>query len=107
MKRGMLFEMELARRFLAESRGQTLLIIVGIGIGVAVMVFLSALIDGLQADLIQKTVGRSPHIVISNAEYAAADAVTDMNGSQVLLMDATEDRAAHRRRRSAVTALQR
>lgn len=90
MKRGMLFEMELARRFLAESRGQTLLIIVGIGIGVAVMVFLSALIDGLQADLIQKTVGRSPHIVISNAEYAAADAVTDMNGSQVLFMDATQ-----------------
>ena len=90
MKRNILFEMNLARRFLAENRGQTLLIIVGIGIGVAVMVFLSALIDGLQADLIQKTVGRSPHIVISNAEYAAADAVTDRENSQVLLMDATQ-----------------
>ena len=90
MKRSMLFEMSLARRFLAENRGQTLLIIVGIGIGVAVMVFLSALIDGLQADLIQKTVGRSPHIVISNAEYAAADAVIDRENSPVLLMDATQ-----------------
>ncbi|NLN86370.1 MAG: ABC transporter permease [Syntrophomonadaceae bacterium] len=90
MKRHMLFELSLARRFLEENRGQTLLIIVGIGIGVAVMVFLSALIDGLQANLIQKTVGRSPHIVISNAEYAAADAVTARDGSQVLLMDATQ-----------------
>ena len=90
MKRSMLFEISLARRFLAENRGQTLLIIVGIGIGVAVMVFLSALIDGLQADLIQKTVGRSPHIVISNAEYAAADAVTNRENSPVLLMDATQ-----------------
>ncbi len=90
MKRSMLFEISLARRFLAENRGQTLLIIVGIGIGVAVMVFLSALIDGLQADLIQKTVGRSPHIVISNAEYTAADAVIDRENSPVLLMDATQ-----------------
>lgn len=54
------------------------------------MVFLSALIDGLQADLIQKTVGRSPHIVISNAENAAADAASDVNGNRTLLLDATQ-----------------
>ncbi|MDD4776263.1 MAG: FtsX-like permease family protein [Syntrophomonas sp.] len=90
MKRRVFFEMSLARRFLAENRAQSFLIIMGIAIGVAVMVFLSALIDGLQADLIQKTVGRSPHIVISNAENAAADAASDVNGNRTLLLDATQ-----------------
>lgn len=83
------FELSLARRFLEENKLQTFLIILGISIGVAVMVFLSALIDGLQADLIQKTVGRSPHIVISNAEYASAEAATKLEGNRVLLLDAT------------------
>lgn len=91
MKRRMLFEMSLARRFLEENRAQTFLIILGIAIGVAVMVFLSALIDGLQADLIQKTVGRSPHIVISNAEYTAANATSDVDGNRILLLDATQN----------------
>ncbi len=59
------FELELALRFLTENRGQTTLILLGITIGVAVMVFLSALIDGLQADLIDKTVGSSPHIIVT------------------------------------------
>lgn len=85
------FEISLARRFLEENRGQTLLIVLGIGIGVAVMVFLSALIDGLQADLIQKTVGRSPHIVISNADYTAANASKQQGGNDVLLVDATQN----------------
>ena len=51
---------------------------------------LSALIDGLQADLIQKTVGRSPHIVISNAEYASTEAAKTLDGKPVLLLDATQ-----------------
>ncbi len=84
------FEISLARRFLEENRGQTLLIVLGIALGVAVMVFLSALIDGLQADLIQKTVGRSPHIVISNAEYASAEAAQTLDDKPVLLLDATQ-----------------
>ena len=89
MKSSLRFEFSLARRFLEENRSQTLLIILGIAIGVAVMVFLSALIDGLQANLIDKTVGRSPHIVISNDENAAAGAVKTKDGDSVLLLDAT------------------
>lgn len=84
------FELSLARRFMEENKVQTAVIILGIAIGVAVMVFLTALIDGLQADLIQKTVGRSPHIVISNAENPAADAVKDLNGEKILLVDAAQ-----------------
>ncbi|HRX22033.1 MAG TPA: ABC transporter permease [Syntrophomonadaceae bacterium] len=84
------FELSLARRFMEENKVQTAVIIIGIAIGVSVMVFLTALIDGLQADLIQKTVGRSPHIVISNAENAVAYAVKDLNGEKILLVDATQ-----------------
>lgn len=88
-KSSLWFEFILARRFLGEKPGQTIVIILGISVGVAVMVFLSALIDGLQANLIQKTVGSSPHIVISNAEFASDDAVIGLEGNRVLLMDAT------------------
>ncbi|MDD4802642.1 MAG: ABC transporter permease [Syntrophomonas sp.] len=84
------FEWLLARRFLTENKGQTSIIVLGIAIGVAVMVFLTALIDGLQANLIQNTVGRSPHIVISSEENAAADALKTFDGEKVLLIDASQ-----------------
>jgi lipoprotein-releasing system permease protein len=90
MNKSLSFEFSLARRFLVESKGQTILIILGISIGVAVMVFLTALIDGLQADLIEKTVGHSPHIVLSSSESASQDAVHSLKGIPLLVMDLTK-----------------
>ena len=90
MKNSIVFESNLARRFLEENRGQTLLIVVGIAIGVAVMVFLTALIDGLQADLIDKTVGAAPHIVVTYAEPASQGATQSLNGAHLLIVDATQ-----------------
>lgn len=58
----MFLEWKIAWRFLREGRSQTIFILAGIAIGIAVQVFLSSLINGLQADLINKTVGNSPHI---------------------------------------------
>lgn len=55
-------EWTLAVRFLREGRTQSLLILSGIAIGVAVIVFLSALISGLQANLIDRTLGTQAHI---------------------------------------------
>ena len=55
-------EWTLAVRFLREGRTQSLLILAGIAIGVAVIVFLSALISGLQANLIDRTLGTQAHI---------------------------------------------
>ncbi len=55
----MLFELKVALRFLREGRGQTVFILMGIAVGVAVQVFLNTLITGLQADLINQTVGSS------------------------------------------------
>jgi len=59
-----MFAISIAWRFLTEGRLQTLLILIGISVGVGVQVFLSALIGGLQKDLINKTVGTSPHITV-------------------------------------------
>ena len=61
----MRFELKIALRFLKEGRGQTVFILMGIAIGVAVQVFLGTLIAGLQRDLINTTVGSSPHLVFT------------------------------------------
>ena len=65
------FELFVALRFLREGRAQTVLILAGASVGVAVIVFLSALIDGLQASLVAKTLGSQPHIIVRAPEEAA------------------------------------
>jgi lipoprotein-releasing system permease protein len=59
------FQWFVALRYLRESRGQTLLILLAISVGVSVIVFLSALINGLQASLIESTLGSQPHVTLS------------------------------------------
>ena len=56
----------IATRFLKSSKGQTLLILIGITIGVAVQIFIGSLIDGLQNSLVERTIGSSSHVTISN-----------------------------------------
>jgi lipoprotein-releasing system permease protein len=58
------FEWFVALRFLREGRFQTVLILLGVAVGVGVIIFLSALITGLQASLIEKTLGSQAHIVV-------------------------------------------
>ncbi len=60
----MWFEWKVAVRFLYTGKLQTLLILAGIVIGVAVQVFLGSLIGGLQQDLINQTIGSSPHVMM-------------------------------------------
>ena len=57
-----MFDVFVAFRFLREGRAQTILILTGIILGIAVQVFLNALIVGLQASLVARTVGNAPHI---------------------------------------------
>lgn len=58
----MWIEWTLAVRFLREGRIQSALILVGIAVGVAVIVFLTALITGLQYNIIDRTLGTQAHI---------------------------------------------
>jgi lipoprotein-releasing system permease protein len=57
-----------ALRYLKEGRMQTALILLGVSVGVGVIIFLAALINGLQASLIEKTLGSQPHITIRPQE---------------------------------------
>jgi lipoprotein-releasing system permease protein len=62
------FELFVALRYLREGRTQTALILCGIGVGVGVIVFLSALIGGLQRSLVASTLGTQAQIVVRPRE---------------------------------------
>jgi len=56
------FEWIVAIRFLREGRLQTLFIIAGVAIGVGVIVFMSALLSGLQANIIRRVLSTQSHV---------------------------------------------
>jgi len=65
------FEWITAIRFLKEGQMQTMFIIAGVSIGVAVIVFMSALLAGLQANFIKRVLTSSPHIQLIPADEIA------------------------------------
>jgi lipoprotein-releasing system permease protein len=62
MNRWLPFEWITAVRFLREGRLQTLFIVAGIAIGVAVIVFMSAMLAGLEANFIKRVLTSQPQI---------------------------------------------
>jgi len=63
-------ESTIALKFLRQGRVQTALILVGIAGGVAVIVFVVALINGLQSNIIARTLGTQSHIKIEAPDDA-------------------------------------
>ena len=78
------FEWRVAVRFLREGRMQTVLIIVGVAAGVAVIAYISALISGLQSNLIAKTLGTQAHISVRVPDDVVMPAMLRPSGSFVL-----------------------
>ncbi|MBM4183651.1 MAG: ABC transporter permease [Gemmatimonadetes bacterium] len=62
------FPLFVALRYLRDQPLQTGLILSGIGVGVAVIIFLSALITGLQQSIIERTLGSQAHVVVRPQE---------------------------------------
>ncbi len=60
----MTFSWFVALRYMRDAKGQTALILAAVSVGVTVIVFLSALIGGLQTSLIDKTLGSQPHVTL-------------------------------------------
>ena len=58
----------IALRFLSSNKGQTLLIALGIAVGISVQIFIGSLIQGLQASLLDATIGKSAHITVNAME---------------------------------------
>lgn len=65
------FEWFVALRYLREGRAQTALILAAVSIGVSVIVFLSALINGLQSSLLSQTLGSQPHVTLTAPDEVA------------------------------------
>ncbi len=57
---------DIALRFLRAAKVQTFLIVLGIAIGVSVQIFIGSLIQGLQIDLIDTTIGSQSQITVKN-----------------------------------------
>ncbi len=71
----------IAWRFLSSSKGQTILITLGIAIGISVQVFIGSLIAGLQNSLVETTIGSSSQITFmaKDHENRISDYPTIMN----------------------------
>lgn len=78
------FEIYVAIRYLKEARFQTALILAAVALGVGVVVFLSALINGLQDSLIATTLGSQPHVIVSRSE--STPKTTSESGREVLAL---------------------
>ncbi|WP_017397681.1 MULTISPECIES: ABC transporter permease [Acinetobacter] len=55
-------EWKIAFSFLREGCAQSIMITIGVAVGVAVIVFITALIQGLQANIVERTLGTQAHI---------------------------------------------
>lgn len=83
MKSPRRIEWYIAYRFLQEGRTQSLLIFAGAAVGVAVVVFLTALIGGLQTSLIDSTLGSQAHITVEPLEEETVEIYRAAEGEWV------------------------
>jgi lipoprotein-releasing system permease protein len=67
----MRFEWFIAIRYLREGRAQTALVLGGTTVGVAVLIFLTALISGLQRSLVAQTLSAQAHVLVKAPERVA------------------------------------
>jgi lipoprotein-releasing system permease protein len=78
------FEWIAALRFLREGRMQSLFIVAGVAIGVAVIVFMSALLAGLQSNLFKRVLSSQPHITLERPKQVATPQRDAGKGEAVL-----------------------
>jgi len=77
------FEWIVAMRFLREGRMQSLLIVAGTTVGVAVIIFITALVNSLQASLADRTLSTQAHIVVRPPEDVPSRVVDPRTGAVV------------------------
>jgi len=90
----MWIESTIAVKFMRQGRTQTALIMVGISVGVAVIVFITALILGLQSNIIARTLGTQSHIRVQPPDEK--NIVSPSRAGSIALV--TEDKRAQRLR---------
>jgi len=88
----MLYALKFAWRYLASSKLQTGLLILGVATGVFVFVFISALIGGLGNYLVDRTVGNIAHVTLEAPSRDAPLLAQDAAAAQVVFQRAVGQR---------------
>lgn len=83
----MWIEWTIALRLLREGRIQSTLILVGIAVGVGVIVFIAALIGGLQRNTIERTLGAQAHVRVEPPDESNLIAPAPPGTVQLVLED--------------------
>ena len=76
----MRFVWVVAWRLLREGRFQSWLIVGGVAIGVAVIVYITAIVNGLQANIIERTLSAQAHVVLRPSERVNTRVLQDQDG---------------------------
>ncbi len=92
MNRWLPFEWIAAVRFMREGLMQTLLIVLGVALGVSVIVFMSALLTGLQSNLFRRTLNYQAQIVITPPQELARPLRGDDPGQSAALVQPRSQR---------------
>lgn len=87
----MLYSIKIATRYLTATRGQSLLLVLGVAVGVYVFVFMSALIGGLAVLLIDRTVGSIAHVIVEPADRNPA-LLQDEPGTLLAVLKSSQQR---------------
>jgi lipoprotein-releasing system permease protein len=78
------FEWTVALRFLQEGRVQTVFIVIGIAIGVAVIVFMSALLTGMQSNFVNRVLTGQSHIQLLTPKETVEPLDEQLSGTKRL-----------------------
>lgn len=88
------FEWCVALRFLQEGKTQSWLIVTGVAAGVAVITYIAALIAGLQANTVSKTLGNQAHITLrAPKDMVTLLAAPSATSPQAAVLTQTQPRA--------------
>ncbi len=75
-----------ASRFLREGRMQTIAIVLGVSIGVGVIIFMSAMLAGLQANFIRRVLSAQAHVVLLPPQEVARPLRTEPGVAQATIV---------------------
>lgn len=100
------YALKFAWRYLASSKLQTGLLVLGVAIGVFVFVFISALIGGLGSFLVDRTVGNISHVTVEAPSRDAPLLVTGPASTQAVFQRAVGQREVLRTADAFLPALE-
>lgn len=86
------FDWLVALRFLRDGMAQSLFIVTGVAIGVAVIVFMSALLTGLQANFVKRVLTGQPHVQLLPVKDAVRPLRSGDPAARDLLLQAAPQR---------------